>query len=209
MTTETMVIRPLRSDAARNLRLINAAAIEVISERGTEASMEQIAQRAGVGVGTLYRRFPNKDALLMALVDDMLVDLVASARALLGTPDGMGLEKFMHQLGRSFVLHRGWMTQLLGRAAPSSCADELRRVISQLIDEAKAHGRLAPHVTLTDIQMMMWALRGVVDVTAAVAPKAWIRHLELHLAGLRLNPSPTSRPPMTRAQLAATTVRTV
>jgi AcrR family transcriptional regulator len=203
MTTQHIAVRPLRSDAARNLRLINDAALEVISEHGTEASMEQIAQRAGVGVGTLYRRFPNKDALVVALVDGILSDLVVTARASLNVPDGLGLEKFLHHLGRSFVAHRGWASQLLGRAAPSSCADELRRVVAQLVDQAKLHGRIAPHITAGDIQTTMWALRGVVEATAAVAPKAWMRHLELHLAGLRISPPPTSRPPITRAQLAA------
>lgn len=203
VTTRSDGVRPLRSDAARNLRLIHRAALDVISEHGTEASMEQIAHRAGVGVGTLYRRFPNKEALVEALVDGILTDLIGAARDALKAPEGTGLERFLHHLGGSFVLYRGWASQLLGRAEPSSCADVLRALVAQLLEQAKEHRKVAPHVTTSDIQLTMWSLRGVVESTAPVAPKAWIRFLDLHLAGLRVEPSPTMRPPMTKAQLAA------
>lgn len=203
LTTPETVVRPLRSDAARNLKLIREAALDVISVHGTDASMEQIAHRAGVGVGTLYRRFPNKEALVEALVDGILTDLIASAREALNVADGGGLEKFLRQLGGALLLYRGWAPQLLGRAEPSSCADELRSLIAKLVDQAKASGQLAPHITIGDIQMTMWSLRGVVEATGAVAPKAWIRHLDLLLAGLRIVPAPTTRAPMTKAQLAA------
>jgi AcrR family transcriptional regulator len=194
--------RPLRSDAARNLKLIHDAALDVISELGVEASMEQIANRAGVGVGTLYRRFPNKEALVAALANDIVDNLIASARDELEASAGLGLERFLHTLGRLLALYRGWAQQLLGRAEPSGRTDELRELIAQLVEQAREAGELAPHVTVGDIHLAMWGLRGVIEASGATAPQAWERYLDMHLAGLRISPAPTSRSSLSKAQLA-------
>jgi len=71
---------PLRADAARNLRRILAAAAEALAEQGGDVPMEEIARRAGVGVGTLYRRFPDRDALVVAVVRDSFETLVDTMR---------------------------------------------------------------------------------------------------------------------------------
>src|SRR5215218_6134927 len=71
--------RPLRRDAERNRRRILEAAAEVFAERGLAVTMDDIADHAGVGVGTVYRRFPNKDLLIDALLEDRLAELVAMA----------------------------------------------------------------------------------------------------------------------------------
>lgn len=79
--------RPLRRDALRNRALVLDAAIAVIAEHGTGASTEDIAARAGVGVGTVFRHFPTKDLLLEAVLERMFEELVARVRAALDQPD--------------------------------------------------------------------------------------------------------------------------
>ncbi len=195
--------RPLRSDAAENLRRILAAARVVISTDGVEAPMELIAERAEVGVGTLYRRFPNKDALIDALVDSILEDLLAAADTALHATDGSGLEQFLHALGRAYLAHHGCIQQLMGRVVPGERQAELRARIDRLFDLARHQGQLARHTTRGDVQALIWAMRGVVESTAAVAPRAWERHLDLHLAGLRVQPPPTRRASLSRPQLDA------
>src|SRR5258708_5826478 len=114
----------MRRDAVRNQRLVLDAARDVLSEDGTEASMESIAVRAGVGVGTVYRHFPNKDALIDALVAAILEDLVGAATSALARPDG-GLQDFLVRLGESLARHRGYAQMLVGHSRSEQGAKEL------------------------------------------------------------------------------------
>jgi len=185
--------RPLRRDAARNQQLVIAAARQVIAESGTDACMEAIAARAGVGVGTVYRRFPSKDALISELVRLILDELILAAREALSRGDGSGLEIFLRALGRSFLEHRPYAVKLMD-ATGSDCAGTLRGLIADLHGQAQQHLLIAAHVTLADIMATAWALRGVLETTGAVAPHAWERHLDIHLAGLRSPSTPGIRP---------------
>jgi AcrR family transcriptional regulator len=193
--------RPLRRDAVRNHRLVLAAAREVFAEFGTDASMEQIASRAGVGVGTVYRRFPNKEALVDEISGLMLRELTEVARRSLDLPDGAGLESFLRVIGRSLSEHRGYADKLIGRSK-AACVDLLRDRITALLAQARQAGRVAPGVELGDVMALIWGLRGVVEASGEVAPDAWQRHLDFQLAGLRDAQVPRrSTPAMTRAQL--------
>jgi AcrR family transcriptional regulator len=201
MTMPEAVARPMRRDAARNQELVLAAAREVISEFGTDASMEQVASRAGVGVGTVYRRFPNKEALVDELVRIILYDLVTAAREALARGDGTGLEVFLRTIGQSFAEHRGYADKLVGRTK-ADCAALLHGLMVDLLDQAKEHGQIGPDVTIGDIRATTWAIRGIIETTGALAPRAWERHLDIHLAGLRTIPIPSSRAGLSPAQLA-------
>lgn len=196
--------RPMRRDAARNHRLVVEAARGAFAEFGTDASMELIASRAGVGVGTLYRRFPNKDALVDELVQLILGELNDAAARALARGDGTGLEDFLHVLGESFSEHRGYADQLVGRTSVNiECdADRLRGLIGELLQQAQRYGRIGPAVALGDVMAAVWALRGVVETTGAVAPDAWKRHLDIHLIGLRAAGAPSERPAVSAADLA-------
>jgi AcrR family transcriptional regulator len=79
--------RPLRRDAARNRQRILRAAAEVFTEHGLQASLDDVARHAGVGVGTVYRRFPDKEALAEALFEERLAALVGLAEQALAEPD--------------------------------------------------------------------------------------------------------------------------
>jgi len=191
--------RPMRRDAVRNHQLVVAAAREVLREHGTDASMELIASRAGVGIGTLYRRFPNKEALVDEIAGQMLVELVGEARQALALPDGTGFEAFVRALGVWISEHREYAGKLVGRSK-ASCLEQLRDLLGGLIAQAQQHGRLSPDVSLGDVMALAWGLRGVVETTSAAAPDAWQRFADIYLAGLRVQGA-TTRPALTSDEL--------
>ncbi|WP_405578654.1 TetR/AcrR family transcriptional regulator [Streptomyces sp. NBC_01190] len=200
MTAHGPQIRPMRRDAVRNHRLVVEAAREVLAEFGTDASMELIASRAGVGVGTVYRRFPNKEALVDEIARQILIELVDEARLALDRADGTGLEDFLWVIGRSLSKHHGYADKLVG-STKVGCVEQLRDLISELLAQAKENGRIGADVTLGDIMTLAWGLRGVVETAGAVVPDAWQRHLDIHLAGLRAAFPVSERPAVTREQL--------
>ncbi|MBD0739906.1 TetR/AcrR family transcriptional regulator [Streptomyces sp. CBMA29] len=200
MTARDTQDRPMRRDAVRNQQLVIEAAREVVSEFGTEASVELIASRAGVGVGTVYRRFPNKEALVEEIVGQMLGELVAEARRALALRDGTGLEVYLRAMGQSLSTHRGYAVKAVGHSK-AACVEQLRDLITELLAQAQEFGRIGPDVVLGDIMAISWALRGIVETAGPVAPEAWQRHLDIHLAGLRAHGTPATHAPATREQL--------
>lgn len=199
MTAHDTQQRPMRRDAVRNHRLVVEAAREVLREHGTDASMELIASRAGVGVGTLYRRFPNKEALVDEIARQMLVELVGEAQRALSHPDGTGFEAFVRVLGDWISEHRGYAGKLVGRSK-ASCLEQLRDLLGALVAQAQEHGRLSPDVSLGDVMALAWGLRGVIETTSAVTPDAWQRFADIYLAGLRVQGA-TARPALTSDEL--------
>ncbi len=185
--------RPLRSDAERNRRRVLAAARSVVSERGEEACMEDIAAAAGVGVGTLYRRFPTKSDLLAALVDDLSSDLADAARRSWERSPDAGLADFLREAGRILAERRGCLPRLWNREALSPPMLELRDTLRLLLAAAKSAGRIADSVEVGDLSALLWSLRGIIETAGDIAPRAWERHLDIHLAGLATSPLPTTR----------------
>ena len=89
----------LRADAQRNLDRVLVAASEAFAASGPNASVDEIARRAGVGHGTVFRRFPNKEALIAAVVCERLRELADRAEALLAEPEaGAAFERFVWQV---------------------------------------------------------------------------------------------------------------
>lgn len=199
--TGTPTRRP-RRDAARNHQLVLEAARDLLGEYGPEASMEQIAARAGVGVGTVYRCFPGKDSLVTELVTLVTAELVEAGRQLLAQDDGTGLERFLRVIGQSFQDHRRWAGLLLPCSPLArSSGSEVRAQLALLLDNAHRAATIAAEVSLGDVMALVWSLRGLLEASGDVAPDAWRRYLDIHLAGLR-SPGPLSTTPaITAAQL--------
>lgn len=191
----------MRRDALRNQQRILDAAREILAEQGTDATIELIAARAGVGIGTVYRRFPTKDALVDELVRSIMSGLIAGAHRELDDPDGAGLERFLRLISESFAEHRRYAHLLVGRPASTCGADELRRVIAQLLDQAQAQGRIRGDVVLGDVMTLIWAVRGVIEISGAVTSRAWQRHLDLHLTALRPESPPSGLPALADQQV--------
>ena len=180
--------RPMRKDARRNQLLVIAAARDVLSELGDEATMEAIAARAGVGVGTVYRHYPNKAALFENLVEIIVDELIDTARRCQVQRAAGGLADFLSVLGQSFADHRGYADKLM-RHNDDDRNQVLRDLIADLLRRAKDEGRVAAAITFDDVMATIAGLRGVINATAtdpdSPAEPVWQRHLEIHLAGMR------------------------
>jgi AcrR family transcriptional regulator len=181
-----LVGKPLRRDAAQNRERLLQAARQVFAEHGLEAGVEEVARVAGVGMGTLYRRFPTKQALIDELIGALRLSLLELARAASTRTDGTGLEELMFAAGQLQADQPGCLPRLWDHSdAELASLREFRRLLAALLLQAQRLGRIRTEVVVTDISMSLWSLRGVIETTRTVAPTAWQRHLELMLAGLR------------------------
>jgi AcrR family transcriptional regulator len=177
--------RPLRRDAEQNRQRLLDAAADVFASRGLEASVEEIARTAGVGMGTLYRRFPTKDALISALVHDVLITMLEMAKEGTERPDGTGLEYFLEAASAYQAAHRGCLQRLWNAGVRHDLVQEVRRLIDAMLVDAKRHGKVRADITGADVTIGLWAIRGIIETTGGRAPEAWQRHLDLFIAGLR------------------------
>jgi AcrR family transcriptional regulator len=194
--TTTTVRRP-RRDAARSHQLVIDAAREVFGESGLDAAMEQIAARAGVGVGTVYRAFPCKESLVQELVRMVSAELIDVGEDLLADDDGSGLEAFLRAVGQSLAEHRRWADQLLiSRTQSETEVNTLRCQFTRLVDNASRAGTIGPDAQLGDVLSLVWGMRGLIETTGDIAPDAWRRYLDVHLAGLRCAGPLSATPPI-------------
>jgi AcrR family transcriptional regulator len=172
----------LRRDAARNRDKILAAARAAFDEDGVDVGVERIAQRAGVGVGTLYRRFPTKELLIQAVVDEVLQSILSAARtALEDESPANGLAEFLRAVGWLQFEHAGCLTRLWNQT-PGDVLDEIEAATSSLLARAQAVGAVRADLVYEDVTVLLWSLRGVIEATSSVSPDAWLRHLELLLS---------------------------
>jgi AcrR family transcriptional regulator len=191
-----------RRDAVRNYHRILSAARDVLGESGAEASMEEIAARAGVGVGTVYRRFDSKDALIDELLRLSMAEALAIARQALADPGGAGLERLLRGLGALFAAHARYAHLLLGRSPDAAATAELRAAVDELTRRSLGAGTVNPEVTTGDVMAVIWAMRGLTETAGGVAPEAWQRFLDIHLAGLRADGPLSASPSLSAGQLS-------
>jgi AcrR family transcriptional regulator len=191
-----------RRDAVRNHQRVLAAAREVLGESGADASMEETAARAGVGVGTVYRRFTSKDALIDELLRLALEQVLASTEHALARPDGQGPEELLHALGQSFADHARYAGLLLQRHTADDTARQIRGAIDELTARALTAHTVNPELTSGDVLALVWAMRGLVQATAEVAPGAWRRFLDIQLAGMRASGPLSGTPPLATRQVS-------
>jgi AcrR family transcriptional regulator len=190
-----------RRDAQRNYYRILAAAREVLGESGADACMEEIAARAGVGVGTVYRRFASKDALIDELLRVVLEEILSAAERALARADGHGLEELLRALGQSFADHARYASLLSARHTGDATAHRIGAAIDELTARARAAGTVNPGVTASDVLVLVWAMRGLVQTAEEAAAQAWPRFLDIQLAGLRADGPLSSTPPLSSGQL--------
>lgn len=199
-------MKAMRRDAAENRQRLIDAAGDAFAAHGLQAGVEQIAQQADVGMGTLYRHFPTKQALIDELVGATRRQLLARAEQAAKLPDGQGLAALIYAAGELQAAQSGCLAQLWRQSeAEQGAVAAFRRIVAEQLVLAKQHGLARPELTPTDISLAMWALRGVIEMTRNTAPLAWRRYLEVHIAGLRpgdqgLSDRPLAEPPLSEAR---------
>jgi AcrR family transcriptional regulator len=203
MTTVTSAApdRPLRADAARNRERILAAAAEVFADRGLEVSLDDIARHAGVGVGTVYRRFPTKESLVEALFEAHIARLEALAEKAVSYADSWdGLVAVLTEVCELQAGNRGFREILLsttyGQQTAARARERLTPVIASALARAHAEGHLRAGLEPVDMVLVEFMVGAVADYTKHV-PGAWRRYLEIVIDGLRARPD--LAPPATPA----------
>jgi AcrR family transcriptional regulator len=177
--------RPLRADARRNREAILRAARVVFAEQGADAQIDDVARRAKVGVGTVYRHFPTKDALLDALVRERFDVICGLADEALAKEDAW--EAFRELIWRSAELNaldRGFCDAIAHQdqtAVVVGCG--LMDRVQRLMTRAQEQGALRADATTDDISALMCGLGSVVRTIPA--PDVWRRYVALMLDGLR------------------------
>ena len=181
---ETANGRHVRADAQRNIDAVREAAKAVFAVSGVDAPVREIAARAGVGVGTVYRRFASKDALIDELLRLAVQELLTATDRALARNDGQGLRELLTALGQSFAAHARYAGLLLERPTDAGTSRRITTAIDELTKRAVAAGAVHPGTTTDDVHALILAMRGLVQAAGDAAPADWQRFLDLHLAGL-------------------------
>jgi AcrR family transcriptional regulator len=180
--------KPLRADARRNRAKVLAAARAVFAEQGVDAQIDDVARRADVGVGTVYRHFPTKDALLNALTDEQFDVIAAHARKTLELDDPW--EAFLQTMwfGAEKTAGDRAFAEIMGAAEnmPSTCPgkEDLVATVGELMRRCIEDGRMRPDAMIDDIPLLMCGI-GSASAMPHPRPEAWRRHLQIVLDGLR------------------------
>jgi AcrR family transcriptional regulator len=182
--------RPLRADARRNRTRVLEAATACFADGGDAVPIDEVARRAGVGVGTVCRHFPTKQALVDAVVEDMVISLVARARVALEAPDpGTAFEVFVHELADAQARHRALAEQMAANpelpAAAQAAKAELRAALRELVDRAQRVGAVRDDVSPADISLLFVGMAGVTSIAGEAKPELRARYVTLLLDGLR------------------------
>lgn len=192
--------RPLRVDAERNLRRLLDVAREAFAQEGLSVSVETIARRAGIGKGTVFRRFETKEQLIAAVIRDRLEEGTRLASALLAEPDaGVALRDFMRLGAGLQARDRGFFEAV----AQTGLTDEqlhsakarLLEMTGALLSRAQEQGAVRDDVTPEDVIMLQCASVQAGAPFHDAAPELWRRYVDIAFDGLRAQgASPLSHP---------------
>ena len=167
----------LRADAERNRGLVLEAARAVFAEHGLEAGVAEVAERAGVGVGTIFRRFPTKEDLVAALLEERVEEIAELAR------NATSLRAFMTEATALHIGDRGFCecvgTDVFARADLRAGREEVRALVGALLRRAQRAGEVRRDVTVDDLPVI------ILGVARSAPPDGWRRYLEFALDGLK------------------------
>src|SRR4051794_26922441 len=206
VATRTPSERPLRADAERNRQRLLDAARELFAERGLDVTLDDIAERAGVGVGTAYRRFADKDELIDALFEQQLGKIIEVADAAAAHEDPWeGLVFWMTSIIELQVADRGLKAVMTssarGKERVAAARGEIGPRIGPLVPRAQEAGKLRADVEISDIPMLVFMIVSGSEYARTVDPEIWRRYLAIVLDGLR-GDSPLPRDALDFPQMA-------
>jgi AcrR family transcriptional regulator len=179
--------KPLRADARRNRERVMAAARVAFAEHGRDAQMDDVARRAEVGVGTVYRHFPTKEALFVALLEDSFAEIAERTRPALEQDDAWAaLTAMLWDAGQTLAGDRALVEAMGADLTDAPCPGqvELSQIAAELMERAKAAGDLRPDAVIEDIPMLLCGLGSAAERPHPSADP-WRRHLAIIIDGLR------------------------
>jgi AcrR family transcriptional regulator len=203
-----MGTRQLRADAARKRQALVAAAQEVMSERGLNAPLDEIARRAGVGNATLYRRFPRRMDLIVAVFADRVADHTREVDESLADPDAWhGFVRYIKTVTTLQVRDRGIADLVTLEVSSTPAIEHLRtraiRGLETLIARAKAAGAIRRDCTTEDVLIVLHANAGLIERSNRAAAAASQRLAHLLLDGLRAEAATPGPPPPSARRMRA------
>jgi AcrR family transcriptional regulator len=212
MSTSSPAERPLRRDAERNRQRILEVAHEAFAEDGLAITLDEIARRAGVGVGTVYRRFPDKEQLIDALFEERIGALAALAEEALSREDAWeGLVAFLEAATAAHAHDRGLKEVALsgahGLERVARARDLMLPLATRLVERAQAQGSLRADLKPTDLPLLQLMLGSLSECTRNVDPEVWRRYLGILTDGLRTRrdgPTPLECPGLEPEQVQRT-----
>jgi AcrR family transcriptional regulator len=206
--------RPLRADAERNRQRILDAAKHLFAERGVDVSVEDIAAAAGVGIGTFYRRFPDRESLIEAVFVSKLERVIEAAQAALEVEDPWeAFRSFVVNVATMHARDRGLKDVLLstgrGREEVAAFRARIGPIAGQLLERAKTAGVLREDISQFDIPMIHQAVSAIAEITRDVAPDYFERTLTLLVDGMARERAltPMSAPPLDNDQFVTIMAR--
>jgi AcrR family transcriptional regulator len=181
--------RQLRKDAERNRQRILDAAAEVFTERGLEVSLDEVARHAGVGVGTVYRRFTDKDELVATLFTERINEVAAIAKQALKVADPWeGLVWFLQQFAEKLADNVGLRQLMLFASYADDHVCYARQTMvplsHALVERAKASGQARADLAPTDIPFIALMMSSVSEYAQHSRPDVWRRYLTLVIDGM-------------------------
>lgn len=182
--------RPMRADALRNRERIVAAAIEAFAQEGLDVGVAEIARRAEVGPGTLFRNFPTKEDLILAVFEERVKEAIAVAQASLDMEDaGAAFERFHFELAglqmRDVGFFHAIRQRMFEHPVMRERKDQILKLVAQILERAQSAGAVRMDVTLDDLKFMMMSLTQADIPAGEMPPDIHARHLRILLDGLK------------------------
>jgi AcrR family transcriptional regulator len=210
--------RELRKDAALNRARLLTAAAELFAERGLNVTLNDIAHHAGVGVGTAYRRFANKEEVIDALFEQRLIEVAAVAQQSLDDPDAWHgllsfLERALHLRHGDRGLNEIMNNPMLGDLRVREARDRIAPILTKLVEKAKRQGVVRDDLDQTDLIFIQAGLSAIIEATRDQSPDLYRRYLTIFLDGIRTDrtdftPLPTKALTAAQTHKAMTRSRT-
>ncbi|WP_148615293.1 TetR/AcrR family transcriptional regulator [Nocardioides rubriscoriae] len=187
MPTPPEVPKPLRRDAERNRRVVLDTARRLVAERGLDVGFEEIAREAGVGVGTVYRRFPHRADLVDALFADRIDEMVAlAARALEVADPWEALVWFFERSAAAQAGDRGLLEAMVGdveaRERLDAARERMQPAVDAVVRRAREAGVLRPEIEVLDLAVLTMMIS---MATTTDQPDLWRRYVPVLLGGIR------------------------
>ncbi len=199
MDSAEAAARPLRKDAAHNRQRIVDSARELFAARGLEASHNEVAHHAGVGVGTVYRRFPTKESLVDAIFEDGIDEITALGHSALNQPDSwQGLVYFVEEMCRLTARDQGLREAVLSRAYGGDRVEAARvrldPMVAKVVERARADGYLRADISDSDLPLVSIIAGAVNEFAGDIQPDLWRRYVTIFLDGMRADGDQTLLP---------------